>query len=550
MKPLRRVLSQPGTPWFRLALAGLLGMASAAATIGLLAGSGYLVGRAALRPGLNALVGLLAAVEVLAFLRGPLRYAERLIGHDAALRALTHWRVWLYDRLATRVPSAFADWRSGDLLARAIDDVDALTDLYLRTLLPVVIAVGAATLGIVVVGLILPLAALALGLSILVALVAPAVLLTRQGDRAAAAAAAGGELAALVVDVMHGAPDLLAFGSEASALARIDELGARVAAAERRQARSAALATLSVQACQAVAVCAVLALAVTAVHDHHLGRVMVAVLPLATFGTFESVPLVVQALVRAVAVNEAAARLLALDDVPVPVIDPEIPETIGSGPPRITFDHASLRYRPDLPLALNAVSLALAPGARLAVTGSSGAGKSSLISALLRFWPLSAGTLEVSGINVERLGQREVRAACALVDQGAHLFAGTLHANLTLGRPEATDDEVAAVLAAAQLTAFVDTLPEGLQTPVGDEGVSLSGGERRRVAVARALLAQGQVLILDEPTSGLQTPLADRLIEDVLAAAGDRSVLLVTHRAAEAERCDATVTLELGSVVP
>src|ERR1700727_2987575 len=112
--PLRRVLAEPGTPYRRLAVAGLLGLAAAAATIGLLAGSGYVVGRAALQPGLSALVGILAAVEVLAFLRGPLRYAERLVGHDAALRALTRWRLWLYDCLSPRVPAALAGWRSGD----------------------------------------------------------------------------------------------------------------------------------------------------------------------------------------------------------------------------------------------------------------------------------------------------------------------------------------------------------------------------------------------------------------------------------------------------
>src|SRR6516165_3873060 len=171
---LRRVLADPSTPTARLALAGVLGLASAAATIGLLAGSGYVVGRAALRPGLGAIAGILAAVEVLAFLRGPLRYAERLVGHDAALRALTRWRVWLYDLLSPRVPAALAGWRSGDLLARAIDDVDALQDLYLRTLLPAAVAAGAAVVGTVAVGMILPWAALALGLPLAVALVVPA----------------------------------------------------------------------------------------------------------------------------------------------------------------------------------------------------------------------------------------------------------------------------------------------------------------------------------------------------------------------------------------
>ncbi|HXA72855.1 MAG TPA: ABC transporter transmembrane domain-containing protein, partial [Acidimicrobiales bacterium] len=264
---LRRVLGEFGAPYGRLAGAGLLGLASAAATIGLLAGSGYLVGRAALRPGLDAIVGLLAAVEVLAFLRGPLRYAERLVGHDAALRALTGWRVWLYDRLAPRVPAALSGWRSGDLLARAIGDVDALQDLYLRTLLPVTIAVGAAVIGIVAVGLILPWAALALGVSLAVALVLPALLTWRRsGDDEMAELA--GSLSAHVVDALEGAPELLAFGADGAALERIEVLGARADALERHHARIAAGSALVIQFCLAVAVTTVLALGVAAVHDH------------------------------------------------------------------------------------------------------------------------------------------------------------------------------------------------------------------------------------------------------------------------------------------
>jgi thiol reductant ABC exporter CydC subunit len=541
---LRRILAEPGTPYGRLVLAGVLGLASAAATIGLLAGSGYVVGRAALRPGLDALVGILAAIEVLAFLRGPLRYAERLVGHDAALRALGQWRVWLYDRLAGRVPSAFSNWRSGDLLSRAIDDVDALTDLYLRTVLPLAIALGAAALGIVVEGLVLPLAALALGLPLLVALVLPAWLLWRRGDGGTGAAA--GALSAQVVDVIHGAPDLLAFGAEMAALAQLDALSEQAAAAERAVARTAMAATLIVQLCQAAALAAVLAVSVVAVHDHSIGRVMVAVLPLAALGAFEPIGGVAQAVARAISVEAAAGRLLALDQVALPVVDPAHPAALAPGVPAVAFEAASLRYHPDLPLALDAVSLELPPGARLAVTGSSGAGKSSLVSALLRFWPLATGHLRLGGLDVEGLASADVRAACALVDQSAHLFAGTLRANLTLGRPEASDDEVATALAAAQLTEWVAQLPGGLDTPVGEDGVTISGGERRRVAVARALIAGGGVLVLDEPTSGLDDATAQRVLDGIMAAAGQRSVLLITHRAAEAERCSDVVTLEGG----
>jgi ATP-binding cassette subfamily C protein CydC len=548
MRALRRVLSEPGTPYGRLALAGLLGLAAAAATIGLLAGSGYVIGRAASRPGLGALAGILVAVELLAFLRGPLRYAERLVGHDATLRALARWRVWLYDCLTPRVPAALSGWRSGDLLARAIDDVDTLQDLYLRTMLPVAVALGSGILGLVIVGVVLPVGALALGVPLAVACTVPALLAARSaGDDETAARK--GALSAQVVDAIHGAPDLLAFGADGAMLARLEAMSAGVEATERRQAGAATWATWITQICLGAAVTAVLAVTVSAVHAHHLNPVMVAVLPLAALATFEPVPGIALAAARARTVSAAARRLLALEAVPVPVIDPTPVAVLAPGVPEIAFSDASLRYAPELPRALDGVAFSVARGARVAVTGSSGAGKSSLVNALLRFWPLEAGDLTLAGTSVADLAQADVRAACALVDQRAQLFAGTVRSNVTLGRPDATDEEVHHALDAAQLGGWVRGLPSGLETPVGEEGVAVSGGERRRLAVARALLAGGPVLVLDEPTGGLDTPLADRLITDVLAAAGGRSVLLITHRASEASSCDTTVVLEAGQVV-
>jgi len=547
--PLRRVLAEPGTPYARLALAGLLGLAAAAATIGLLAGSGYVVGRAALRPGLSALVGILAAVEVLAFARGPLRYAERLVGHDAALRALTRWRLWLYDCLTPRVPAALAGWRSGDLLARAIDDVDALQDLYLRTLLPVAIATGAAVVGTVAVGLILPWAAVALGLPLLFALTVPALLTWRRGGDQEVAALAG-TLSAQVVDALAGTPELLAFGADAPFLLAVEDLGARSDALQRRHALLGTGTTLLIQVCLGIAVTAVLAAGVAAVHGHHLDPVMVAVLPLAALATFETVPGVPLAVARSLEVRAAAERLFALEDVPIPVDDPADPSAAAAGVPEVTFTDAALRYGPGLPRALDGVNVRLPPGARVAVTGSSGAGKSSLVTALLRYWPLEDGTLSLGSTDVQHLRQADVRAACALADQRAQLFAGTVRSNLVLGRPDATDQAIADALQAACLEAWVAALPLGLDTPVGEDGVTLSGGERRRLAVARALLAPGPVLVLDEPTSGLDPALADEVLTGVLAASGERSVLIITHRAHEAARCDATVTLEAGRVLP
>ena len=218
--------------------------------------------------------------------------------------------------------------------------------------------------------------------------------------------------------------------------------------------------------------------------------------------------------------------------------------------PEVAFADAALRYDRGLPRALDGVSLTLPPGGRVAVTGSSGAGKSSLVTALLRYWPLEGGTLSLGGTDVEQLRQADVRERLRAgrptgPDVRRH---GAVQPHPGPARRHRAGDRRRAARRPPRRPGWPHC-PHGLDTPVGEDGVALSGGERRRLAVARALLAPGPVVVLDEPTSGLDPGLADELIDGVFAAAGERSVLVITHRAAEAARCDATVTLEAGRVV-
>jgi ATP-binding cassette, subfamily C, bacterial CydC len=545
---LRQLARISAPPWGRLALAALLGVAAALATVGLLAGSGYVVDRAALRPGLGAIAGLLAAVEVLAFLRGPLRYGERLFGHDAAFRALTGWRVWLYDRLEPLSPAGLRAWRSGDLLSRATHDVDTLQDLYLRGLLPVVTTVAAATLAVVVVVVILPIAGLVLAASLLAAMVvAPAVALATRPVRRGEATLRG-TLAAEVVELVQGAPDLVAFGREAQLLDRVEAADRELTRLARRRSLAAGATSAVVTLCVGAAVVGVLAVGVTAVRAQHMTPVMLAVLPLAAIGAFESVPALALAALRTGEVVAAGRRLLSLGAVPVPVTDPSRPETLPAGCPEVVLEDAHLRYRSDLPWALRGLNLSVEPGGRTAVVGASGAGKSSLVNLLLRYWPLTSGRATLGGVPLDRLAQADVRRAVAPVDQDAHLFAGTIRQNIALARPAATDNEVAEAVRLAQLEEWVGTLPDGLDTPVGEQGARVSGGQRQRIALARALMAGAPVLVLDEPTAGLDAPTAARLLTDVLAASADRTVLLVTHRQEDLAGFDDVVVMDRGRV--
>jgi ATP-binding cassette subfamily C protein CydC len=542
---VRSLLRIGDPPWRKLGLSFLLGLLGALATVGLLAGSGYVVDRAAFRPGLGAIAGILASVEVLAFLRGPLRYGERLTAHDAAFRSLGRWRVWLYDRLEPLAPAGMLGWRSGDLLARVTDDVDTLQDLYLRCLLPVGVTVAAATVAVVLIAVLLPPAGVLLAAAVVIAIVAASAAAVASGSSHGREAELRGRLSAQVVDVLRAAPELLAFGRTDEALAELEETDRELTTIARRRAWATGASGAIVTVCLGAAVTGVLALGVAAVRAHQMGDVMLAVLPLAAIGAFETVPAVATAAVRATDVVAAGRRILAISSIPVAVEDPGEPAPLPTGVPEIAVRDARLRYAPDLPWALDGMDLDVASGTRVGLVGASGAGKSSLVHAMLRFWPLQEGSAFLGGVALDDLAQRDVRRAIALVDQDAHVFAGTIRQNVALGRPAATDTEIAAALARAHLGEWISSLPDGLDTPVGEDGAQVSGGQRRRIALARAMLVDAPVLVLDEPTAGLDQESGARLVADVVhdARARGTSLLLVTHRARDLEHLDRVVLM-------
>jgi ATP-binding cassette subfamily C protein CydCD len=228
----------------------------------------------------------------------------------------------------------------------------------------------------------------------------------------------------------------------------------------------------------------------------------------------------------------SAARLVDITNRPIPVPDPATPQPLPDSSV-VVLDGISMRYAPEGSPAVDSVSLRLEPGSRVGIQGPSGSGKSSLAAVLVRFRDFDAGSFTLGGVDVRDLDGDAVRSRIGLVAQDAHIFATSIRENLRLARVSATDAELDAAAAGAHLLEWIATLPEGWDTLVGEHGAQISGGQRRRLALARALLADFPVLVVDEPTEALDDATAAAVMRDITAAAEDRALLVISHRATD-----------------
>lgn len=539
MSPLRWVLRLGRSGRGRLALAILLGALASGAAIALSATAAWLIARASQRPPVLTLMVAIVAVRAFGLARGVLRYGERLTGHDASFRTLGDLRVAVVKRLEQVIPGRHGDTddplRTGDLLSRFVDDVDALQNLWVRVVLPYASAalVGVATVTFVTI--LVPSAGAVLGLSLL-ATAALAPMLSIRTSRAAAMRLAPlrVDYHSRVLDVMAGATELAVYGALPGRLEQLDHLDRAMTRAEARAAASAgfgaAIATLSA----GLAMWAGLWFGAGAVDSRTLAGVnlaVVALLPLAAHEIFAGLPLAAHQLPM---LSRAAARLADVFQRPAAVEEPEAAAPPPHGPFGLRIQGLHARWGPDQPDVLRGIDLDLPAGSRTLVVGPSGSGKSTLATVLLRLLDPSAGAVELVGsdssVDITRMSGDDVREIIGWCAQDAYIFDSTIEANLRLARPAATIEEIDAALRRARLDDWVATLPDGLQTMVGEHGRSLSAGQRQRLALARLVLADRRIVIFDEPTEHLDEPTAAALAADLLAAVHDKTVIVVTHR--------------------
>ena len=531
---------------WRLGAAAFLGALALGCSIGLMATSGWLISRAAQQPPVLYLTVAIVAVRAFGIGRGVLRYAERLVGHDAAFRVLARTRVQAWLDLDQAAPAGLGKLRSGDVLARLVGDVEAVQDLLVRAVLPIAVAVITGTATVVLLGILLPAAGLVLLVGLLIAgLGAPLVTLAVAGRAERRLAPARAALAEPVHDLLTGSADLIAYGAAGPVLDRIAARDHVLTSLARRSATGAGAGAGLGATALALTVVGELLVGVDAVRDGRLSGVLLAVLaltPLAAFELTTPLPAAARCLVRGL---RAVERLRALEDLPHPSVAWGNKEVIG----HTLSAHGVAARWPGAPVpTLEDISLSLTPGRRIAVIGESGAGKSTLVSVLMGFLGAERGSVRFGGLELTELDENAMRRQVVVCAQDDHLFDTTIRNNLLVGKPDATDAELMKALRQARLAAWVSRQPDGLDTTVGERADRLSGGERQRLALARALLADPAVLLLDEPTAHLDEPTAAELTRDILTATRGRATLLVTHRLEGLESLDEVIVLSGGHV--
>ena len=532
-------------------LAGLLlALLTLLANLGLLALSGWFIASMALA----GLAGVsfnyftpAALIRACAILRTGGRWSERVVSHEATFRVLSGLRVWLYRKIEPLAPAALRDLHGGDLLNRLTSDIDQLNDFYPRILLPLGVAITGSLMLLWFVAHYSHAATLALGAGLLLAggLLPMAVLrATREDGRHLRALRA--RLRERLLDQGKALAELTLLGALPQQSRYIDALDAGLHTIERRHQRLRTAAELGVNLTAGLCFVAILLLALPAFSGlDGPAYAMLAMLTLAAFETVANLPLALQLLPETLA---SARRLSAIADRPPPVPEPTQPAPSPTGH-EIVIDRVCLRYPGREKPALDDLSLRITEGERIAIVGASGAGKSSLLQLLLKLQAWDSGEIRLGGIPLDRLTGEQARACFASLSQHSHLFNASIRDNLLIARPDADSAALDEACERARILDTIRALPDGYDTWIGEAGARLSGGEQRRLALARALLKTAPILLLDEPTEGLDVETEQQVTAALAALETRRTQIIVTHKPALLRIVDRVALLDQGRLL-
>jgi ATP-binding cassette subfamily C protein CydC len=500
---------------------------------------------------------ILGVMVVLGLFKGLFRYLEQFSGHYIAFRLLALLRNQFYSAMEPLAPAALMNKRSGDLVSRAMADVDRIEIFYAHTIAPVITALVVSFAALLTLSMLVhPWLAQALApFLLLIGLVIPWLAARRGQPLGLETRAANAELNAHWTENVQGMRDILAFGHEAL---RLREMETRAATLDRIQGRQAAITGIQdafIDLCVAGGLVTVLLVALSLAQAQQLQLADIAIALALTAGSFGPV-LAVSAVINDL--NQAlpgAQRLFSLMDQP-PAVKEKLSEPPAHRPEAsIQFENVTFRYPAtsaedtEENWVHQGLSFRIPPGKTAAIVGYSGSGKSSLVHLLMRFWDVQHGSIRLGDCDVRDLPLDYLRDQVAVVSQQTYLFNLSIRDNIALGCPTASDDAIVAAAKAADLHDFIMTLPDGYATVIGENGARLSGGQRQRVAIARAFLKNAPVLVLDEATSNLDAESETRIQGILQTLASNRTTLVITHRLSNVRNADVIFVLDQGQIV-
>ncbi|HNZ00212.1 MAG TPA: thiol reductant ABC exporter subunit CydC [Anaerolineaceae bacterium] len=539
MKPLRG--------W--ILISTMTGLATVAAGVGLLGTSAYLIASAAFHPSIAELSVAVVGVRFFGISRGVFRYLDRLVSHHVNFRLLSILRIWFYDCLKLLAPARLIHYQRGDLLSRAIGDIDTLDQFYVRAVSPVISAIFA-TVGFsmlvgswnVRLGWIL-----AAGLSV-TSFVLPALVYIFSRGPAKQLVDQRAILSQTMLDTLRGAAEIMVFQQQEEELTQINRVSLQTNRAQVGLAHSQGLSNGMNAVLTQGTVALMLLVGIPLVRTGELDGIMLAVIVLITMASFEiSIP-IAQAAQFWESSLQAARRLFEMADQQPAIIEPVIPVSVPEKP-NILIRNLSFQYHGNLPLAADHLNIDLPYGRKIALVGENGSGKTTILNLLMRFWDCQPGEILIDGIPVQEFSPKELRQRIGYVSPGGAIFQTTLRQNLLLANPGALDADLLRVLDSVQLGEWVQTLPDGLDTWLGASGLTISGGQLQRIQLARGLLMDAPIYLLDEPTTHLDVETENRLISLFRSIFQNRSLVWVTHRLVGLDWLDEILVLDNGRVV-
>ena len=543
-------------PHYRhMGLGTFLGWLSVITSVGLLGLSGWFISAAAFA-GLSLGTAYLfnffypsIGVRLFAFTRTLSRYAERVVIHDATFRMLATLRLWFYRKIEPLAPARLMQYRSTDILNRIVSDIETLDNLYVRVFSPSIIAL------LTVIGVVLFLAFFDVWIAgtallfLLISGIALPLMTTKSGaDMGRELTLGTARIRIHAVESIQGLSELTVFDAWNRRLNTLKKESDALIRIQGRMSRIRGLSMAGTTLLTGLATLSCLYIGAHQVARGFLDGANLALVGFAVLASFEALSPLPAAYQYLGQTKKAAERLLEIVHAPPVVTFPNV----SSAPMEhfhIHFNSVDFRYGDSDPWLLEEFDLHIEQGRRVAILGETGAGKSTLFNLLVRFWNPTKGCIQIGGHDLKTFAEFDLRKTIGVVSQQTHLFQTTLRENLLMAQPQADEAALNASLERAQLLDWVKTLPRGLDSWIGEAGSGLSGGQARRLCLARMFLQDAPIWVLDEPTEGLDKHTERKVMQALFQEARNHTLLVITHRTSDLEQFDDIILMEQGRII-